>query len=120
MNKIILVLDDECEYLDAVANFFGLLGYRVITTDLPEKALDIIRDEQPDIVFFDYKMSQMDGDSFFAKAQALNKLSRYILVTAYRDESVISKLKGLGISDVVMKPVDLNALLERVEALRGG
>jgi len=120
MHNRILILDDEQEYIVALRNFLREFNYTVGATMFPNHALEIISNEKPAIVLFDYKLPDMDGDSFFKKAKEISASTKYILITAYKDDAIIDKFKKLGVEDVVLKPIDLEELLEKIQNISKG
>ena len=115
MNKKILVLDDEQDYIQALKNFLKELKYNVKVTMFPKHALEIIEKDKPDVVLFDYKLPDMDGDEFFKKAAVLSRGTKYILITAYHDEATINRFRKMGVNEVILKPIDLEALLKAIQ-----
>jgi len=115
MSKKILILDDESEFIVSLKNFLKEFNYSVDATMFPNHALDLISKHKPDIVIFDYKLPDMDGDVFFKKAKELSSDPAYILITAYRDDKIINKFKNMGVTDVILKPIDLQNLLQTIE-----
>ncbi|MCQ9207562.1 MAG: response regulator [Omnitrophica bacterium] len=117
MNKKILIVDDEQEYIIAIRDFFREFDYAVAVTMFPKHALEIIAGEKPAIVLFDFKLPDMNGDRFLERAKALSPDTAYILITAYKDEVVLDKIRKMGVTDIVMKPINLAQLLETVQTL---
>lgn len=115
MNKKILILDDEEEFIIALRNFLRELNYTVGATMFPNHALEIISKDKPDLVLFDYKLPDMDGDKFLKKAKEISVTPRYVLITAYKDDVIIDKFKKMGVTDIVLKPIDLGKLLEIIQ-----
>ena len=117
MNKKIFILDDEQDYISSLKSFLKEFGYTVEATAYPEYALDYIAKEKPDLVLFDFKMPDMDGDIFLKKAKEINSETKYVLVTAYKDNLIIDKFTDLGASDVILKPIDLSELLNKIQSI---
>lgn len=115
MSKKILILDDEQDFIDTLKNFLRELNYMVTATMYPTHALEIISNDNPDLVLFDYKLPDMDGDIFLKKAKEINNRSKYILMTAYRDDATIEKFKQMGVFDILLKPIDLEDLLVKIK-----
>jgi len=66
--KTVLIVDDEPE---ALRLFWRMLasadhGYRVLTTDDGREAMQILREQHPDVVLLDLVMPDMDGFQFLA------------------------------------------------------
>ena len=115
MNKKILILDDEHEYLLSLQKFLHEFNYAVCIAMSSSQALEAIKKDKPDLVLFDYKLPDMDGDSFLKKAKELSPSSLYILVTAWNDSVVLERFKKLGVTDVVLKPINLEKLLKSIK-----
>lgn len=117
MNKKILILDDESEYLVSLSNFLKEFNFAVCITMTTVQALDAIKKDKPDLVLFDYKLPDMDGDYFLKKAKELNPTSSYILITAWNDPAVLARFTKLGVTDVVLKPINLENLLKNIRTI---
>lgn len=115
MSKKILILDDELEYVAALKDFLIQFDYLIEAAAFPQNALDIISKHKPEIVLFDYKLPDMDGDIFFKKAKKLSDKTKYILITAYRDDVIIEKFKKMGVDDAIIKPINLEELLNKIQ-----
>lgn len=117
MAKKILILDDETEYIVALKQFLQEFGYAVCVTISSNQALEIIKQDRPNLVLFDYKSFDMDGDTFLAKAKESNPSIQYILVTAWNDPVILEKFKKMGVSDIFMKPINLEILFNRIKKI---
>ena len=115
MNEKILILDDEEEYLLSLQKFLHEFDYAVCITVSSSQALDAIKKDKPDIVLFDYKLPDMDGDYFLKKAKELSPASSYILITAWNDPIVLERFKKMGVTDVILKPINLEKLLKSIK-----
>ena len=60
-DKRILVVDDEIHIVHVVAIKLRNNGYEVITADNGAQALEITREEMPDVIVTDYQMPVMSG-----------------------------------------------------------
>jgi CheY-like chemotaxis protein len=60
--KTILFVDDEPSLLEARRLVFEALGYRVLTADSGEKALELLQLNTVDAVVLDYLLPGMDGE----------------------------------------------------------
>lgn len=119
MAKKILILDDETEYITALQKFLQEFGYAVCVTISSKQALEILKQDKPDLVLFDYKSFDMHGDTFLIKAKEISPATSYILVTAWNDQVILDKFKKLGITDIFLKPINLEILFEKIRELLG-
>ena len=118
MSVKVLLVDDEKDFLNIMAERMRARGIEVSTATSAEQALQMVQKESYDAVIMDFLMPEMDG----FKALKLFKETRpdleIILLTAnVRDEECIAA-KKLGAMDVIEKPADLNLLTQRVEEAR--
>lgn len=117
MTKKILILDDESEYLVSLGNFLQEFKFAVCMTMTTAQALDAIKKDKPDLVLFDYKLPDMDGDYFLKKAKELSPLTSYILITAWNDPIVLERFEKMGVTEVVLKPLKLEELLKSIKTI---
>lgn len=64
---LILHLDDDSVYLDAIGHYLNCGGFRVISLSNPQDALSFIAELKPALVIVDYYMPEMDGPTFYQK-----------------------------------------------------
>jgi CheY-like chemotaxis protein len=57
----ILFVDDDRDFLDAQQAWFGAKGFRVVTADTGEAAVQAARSARPDIIFLDLMMEHYDS-----------------------------------------------------------
>ena len=115
MSPKVLLVDDEKDFLDIMAERMEARGMEVSTATSAEDALKMVITESFDAVSMDLMMPEMDG----FKALKLFKQSRpdvsVILLTAnVPREKCIEAIK-LGALDVIEKPADLNLLAQKIE-----
>ena len=111
----VLIVDDEKDFLDIMAERMGARGMEVSTATSAENALKLVLKESYDAVIMDLMMPEMDG----FKALKLFKETRpdvpIILLTAnVLEEKRIEAIKR-GAMDVIEKPADLNRLAQKIE-----
>ena len=115
MSAKVLLVDDEIDFLDIMAERMSARGMDVSTAGSAEDALKMIIAESYDAVIMDLMMPEMDG----FKALKLSKQSRpelsIILLTANVPEEKCREAIKLGALDVIEKPADLNLLTQKIE-----
>ncbi len=111
----ILVVDDDLEIRDLLAEHLNRAGYRVSTA---ENGNDLFRqfDELMDLVILDV---MMPGDDGFSVCQKLRQRSNVpvIMLTASSDEADRVIGLELGADDYVAKPFSPRELIARIKAL---
>jgi len=112
MEKItILWADDEIELLKPHILFLEEKGYKVLSTQSGDDAIDILNSERVDIVFLDENMPGLSG------LETLNEIkSKYpslpvIMITKSEEEHIMEDAIGSKISDYLIKPVNPKQIL---------
>ena len=83
------------------------------------EALRLARQEAPDLVLMDVLLPGLDGFGVLKQLRELEKMPKVILVSAFCSDSVVSEAVELGANYFMFKPVEENALLDRMRALFG-
>lgn len=117
MKTKILIVDDELDVLELMQELFENRGYEPLTATNGIEALQIIREDEPDMVISDIRMPDMDG------MQLLEILSKnysnipVIMVTAHGTiETAVEAIK-MGARDYILKPLRLDEILAKVETI---
>lgn len=115
MGKKILVVDDEQNIGYALRVILELEGYDVTTVQSGEKALEILKEEKPDLIITDILMPEMDGWELIQHIREKLKLNIPIIVltVAYPQQNH-NKIKD-HISAFIRKPFDKKELIEAVK-----
>ena len=115
----ILIADDlpsNLAYFDEALRTFG---YRTITAQDGQEALERIAEQVPDLVLSDVNMPRMDGFQLSLRIKKDTRTSEIpvILVTAMDDRESLAKGLSSGVDDFLIKPVNLSELQARVRNL---
>ena len=110
--KQILIVEDEKEYRDILAEIFQDEGFTVFQAENGQLALDLLRNTQVDIVLLDLLMPQMDGVTFFYHLRkTLNKNTPVIILTNFTEAAYPA-----GVTDFIIKAnTSLDEVVRRVK-----
>ena len=113
----ILVVEDDQALNKLICRVLNKNGYETASATDGEEALALLDQMYIDLIITDLMMPNMDGYDL-TKALRDSGYQLPILVVTARD-TFPDKAKGfkLGIDDYMVKPIDVNELLLRVEAL---
>ncbi len=124
---LILVVDDDYDFLELARMILEKAGYRVATAPNPEQGLAKMAKERPDLVISDLMMTSLDSGFFFART--IKEDPRYTRIPVIVSTSVTSAL-GLDFSprssedmaemriDAYFdKPLDAHRLLKKITEL---
>lgn len=112
----VLIVDDERDILDPLANYLSKNGYRVSKARDASAARDILAAHSVDIALIDIMMPGEDGLSLTGFIRATSKIP-VILLTAKAEET--DRIVGLelGADDYVTKPFSPRELVARIKAV---
>ncbi|NLJ80580.1 MAG: sporulation transcription factor Spo0A [Firmicutes bacterium] len=81
-----------------------------------EQALIAIQSLEPDIVLLDITMPFLDGLGVLERLKNLNfaKKPRIIVITAFSNDSLLSRLTAFGVDYFILKPFRLEILADRI------
>lgn len=111
----ILIVDDEAQIRNALAEQFENQGYEVQVAEDAVCAMKHLRERPFDVVVTDLKMPKVSGLELLQFVKAQDSSVEVIVITGYGTiPSAIQAMKE-GASDYLIKPVRLDELSARVE-----
>jgi len=111
----LLLVDDETRYLETTQKLIEKKGYEVWTAPSGEKALETMAAHNIHVVILDVKMPGMDGNETLKQIKELYPLTEVIMLTGHATvDSAIDGLKS-GAWDYLMKPADIEDIIEKAE-----
>jgi len=113
----ILMVDDEDDFRQPMAFWFKTKGYNTLAAENGEKALEIINEDKPDIVFLDLNMPVMDGFETLKRIRKMDKHLPVIIISAYADPQKIKEMQPYEISGVFYKGSDFEEGLSLIESV---
>lgn len=107
-----LVVEDEEDIRNLLVEQLLDKGCQVRKANNGAVALQLVRDEIPDIIFVDIVMPVMDGVIFVSELRKLPETSKIpvVLVTAIDLPGLRSRARTLGVDHLLGKPCDLDSL----------
>jgi len=108
---VILVVDDERDHADGLAESLEKLCARVIAVYDGTDALQILRSQQVDVIVTDLKLGgDIDGLAILGEAKKFNDSTEVILITAYGTIDTCKEAIKQGAYDYLVKPIDIGQL----------
>ncbi|MEW6680733.1 MAG: response regulator [bacterium] len=121
MSKKILLVDDD-EVILKIGKFnLERGGYEVVTASNGQDAVDVARNEKPDLIILDVMMPIMDGYTALLKLKGYEETKDIpaIILTAQEGQVYESISEKLGAIEHLNKPFNPNDLVEKVSAILG-
>ena len=113
----VLVVEDDARVNQIVCASLRAAGYEAIGCANAAQATDALHGDGADIIISDIMMPGVDGFEFVSEVRSVNRHIPILLMTALDDMSAKRKGFGAGIDDYMVKPIDVDELLLRIEAL---
>ena len=113
----VLIVEDNDKLRRMIDIYLKQNNFKTYTAKDGLEALDILDDNSIDLVICDIMMPNMDGFELIKELRTVYKELPIIIVSA--KESKDDKMMGfkLGTDDYMIKPIDLEELLMRIQAL---
>ncbi len=114
----ILIVDDDVELTKAVVSTISSVGHDVQFTNEPKEGLKLIREQNYDVVFLDLSMPELSGVDIIkelAKDGTIKEKKIVIMTASAANEEELKNLVNLGVHSVLRKPVDIDAILDKIE-----
>ncbi|NOY46096.1 MAG: sigma-54-dependent Fis family transcriptional regulator [Deltaproteobacteria bacterium] len=110
----ILIVDDEYLIRWSLSENLQKEGYRCVTSETGEEALELFRTESPDLVLLDIKLPGIDGIQVLQQIKETDPDTPVLMITATTQVEVAVKAMKLGAYDYVSKPFDLTEIQTKV------
>lgn len=115
--KKILVIEDNTEVRENIAEILELSNYKVVTAEDGKKGVELALNEIPDLIVCDIMMPVLDG---YGVLHLLNKHIEtygipFIFLTAKSEKTDLRKGMEMGADDYITKPFDSIELLNAIE-----
>ncbi|MFC2116473.1 PleD family two-component system response regulator [Bacteroidota bacterium] len=115
--KKILIVDDSNTNIVLLEAILDSRGYQIQTAFNVAEAYNMLEKDRPELILLDLLMPKISGYEFLDQLKQ-NEETRdipVIIVSAVSDAMNIQKTFDLGALDYIEKPVDIKALLNKVE-----
>jgi DNA-binding response OmpR family regulator len=112
----VLLVDDEEEFVKALAERLKMRDLRSDTVLDGEEALSYVEDQEPDVMVLDLKMPGIDGMEVLRQVRKAYPKIQVIILTGHGTEKHEEEAKRLGAFDYLEKPVNLDVLVKKMKA----
>ena len=121
-NTTILIADNSeefCKNLTAALQKAG--GYQIIgTAPDGEQAIRMAQQHRPDVLVLDLMLPKKDGISVLKAVANMEHRPAVLATSGFVTNYVASAAAGLGARYLMLKPCDMEELVERLDEIRGG
>ena len=111
----VLLVDDETDFVVPLSKRLRKRNLEVYSATSGQEALDFLSQSLCDVVVLDVKMPGMDGIETLRRIKEVAPLVEVIMLTGHANVEVAIKGMELGAFDYLMKPVDIDDLLYKLQ-----
>ena len=115
----VLIVDDEQGIRDFLRSAFQGEGYSVLVAGDGEDALQLCEACLPDVVLLDLMMPRLDGLGFLHEFRRRHGLDVCPVIIMSAVSTAVEHAEAAGVTGAVVKPFDLEDLIEMVEGALG-
>jgi len=112
----ILVVDDDANICELLRLYLEKEGYTVFQANDGEEALELFKDQSPDLILLDIMLPKLDG---WQVCRTIRKQSAVPVIMLTAKGETFDKVLGLelGADDYVVKPFDAKEVIARIKAV---
>lgn len=111
----VLLVDDETEFLETLVKRLRKRKLSVDGVTSGENALEELKNNPADIVIMDVKMPGMSGLETLRRVKKEYPLTEVIMLTGHASMEVAIEGMDVGAFDYLMKPIDIDELLYKIQ-----
>jgi len=111
----VLFVDDEKDFLETLIKRMKKRHVDAYAASSGTEALQLIRESSFDVVVLDVRMPDMDGIEVLRAIKTIAPLSEVIMLTGHACLEVAREGMSLGAFDYLMKPVNIDELLYKLQ-----
>jgi two-component system, NtrC family, response regulator HydG len=120
MSKHVLVIDDDRDHAESIADVLTARGIEVELAFTGEAGVSRFRDADFDMVFMDVKLPGKNGVETFFEFKKIRPDAKVMLMTGYSLEQLIAQAVEKGALGVLRKPFAAKELLEALDGVQPG
>lgn len=112
----VLVVDDEPQIRRFLDISLRAQGYRVLTADTAQSALEVLATQKPDLAILDLGLPDRDGLDLLRDLRGWSQVPVIVLTVRANEQEKVAALDA-GANDYVTKPFGIQELMARIRAL---
>jgi two-component system, NtrC family, response regulator HydG len=114
----ILVVDDDKDHAESIADLLNLRGYGVEAAHSGEDALELFARHPFDLTILDVKLPGINGVETFFRLRKTKPGAQVIMMTGLNLEQLIASAVGNGAEEILRKPFAMTDLINAITAVR--
>lgn len=115
MPSKVLLVDDEREFVQTLSERLMMRDMGLAVAYDGESALNLIKEDEPEVIIVDLKMPGVDGFDVLRKVKETRPEIEVIILTGHGHEEDRKLCMDLGAFAYLQKPLDINVLSETIQ-----
>ncbi|MBW2569640.1 MAG: response regulator [Deltaproteobacteria bacterium] len=115
MKAIVLIVDDEEEFINSLAERLSIRDYDVTTSVNGRDAIEKVRGCNFDVVMLDVVMPGIDGLAVLREIKRITPLTEVIMLTALPNVEIGVEAMKRGAMDYILKPCEIEELISKID-----
>ena len=113
----VVFVDDEADYVESLIKRMSRRNIHAYGAGSGEAALSLLADkhQEIDVVVLDVRMPGMDGITVLKEVKKRHPLIEVVMLSGHANLAVAKEGMEMGAFDYLMKPVDLDELLYKLQ-----
>jgi len=111
----VLLVDDEKDFLNTLTKRLIKRGLNITCASSGEEAVSIVGREKIDVTVLDVRMPGTDGIGTLKNIKKIDPSIEIILLTGHADIDTAMEGMKIGAFDYLMKPMDIDELLYKIQ-----
>jgi CheY-like chemotaxis protein/CheY-specific phosphatase CheX len=112
----ILLVDDSSMIRKALRRILGKLGYEnIIEADDGSTAVEMVKEHNPDFMFMDVVMNQMNGNEALKTIRESGATVPIVMLSSVTDQALVKECEGYEISGFIFKPIQADSGAEIIK-----
>jgi len=107
----VIVVDDDREMANVLSDVLTEAGYRVLSAGSGKEALTLVKEQDPDLLITDLRMSGMSGHQLQLELKRMAPTLPVVIITAFGSIPTAIESMKLGAFDYLTKPFGNDELL---------
>jgi len=116
MQVKLLIVDDQIENLKLLVDIFTEVGYEILAARNGDEAVEIAKEELPDLILLDVNMPTLNGYEVCEILKDNAKTEEISIIFLSAQNSAVDEIHGLklGAVDFITKPFVVDVVKQRV------
>lgn len=110
--RFVLVVDDDATIRDLLKEVISAQGYRVVTVESGEEAVEQVKKRHFHLIFLDMTLPRMSGAEALSAIKAEDERAVVVVITGYRDNHMALEMTSLGARLLISKPFQIKDIVE--------